>query len=221
MNLKLLAEQIANRKGRLEDFVFKKDIQNSIIGYLGVIVKQDYTRRGRLYASTIQTLNCVDLIEVDKYECCGPEGCLVLRTKVEIPQMIETKSPTPFEYVGTIDLGNSFTQVDNSRLQFFANTKNNRFPSLQDKMNIHYAFRNNYIYVLDSPGLEVISITAPFAEPHLLDQCCKDCSGSCYDKEGNYVIPTPFIADIKKFLFNEYQVTVTERVDSPDQIHIN
>lgn len=218
MKLKALIEQVANRAGKLLDYTFKKDVENAALDTYALFVRRDYTARGRIMNNCIQTLNCIELIEVDKYECCGPnDGCKVLRTKLVVPETIQTKSPTPYIYVGTIDMGNPFTHVSPSALSLRGQE---RFKSLQDKFNIEYTLKNGYIYILNLPTLEFISITDSFARPHELDNCCKDCSGSCYDKTGDFLLPSHMTRDIRIELYKEYGIQQVEK-DNEYQIEIN
>ncbi len=204
---KILSEQVANRLGRINDHVLKMDIVQSVLSIYAELVRQDYTKNGKLLIDAVQTLNCIELERVDKYECCGPDGCVAVRSKTVIPKLISTKSPTPFEYVGSIDLGNPFTHVSDGRLGFL---NNNRFPSKQDKLNILYAFRNNRIYILNNPALEVISVKGAFADPDNIDNCCESCEGSCYDKNGQFTIPIHIAPAVRRLLYQEYGVTREE-----------
>lgn len=214
---KLIAEQVANKKGRLHDYIFKRDVETSILSSYATLVRQEYARTGKVPHGSIQILNCVELEQVDKYECCGPDGCIALRTKYEIPVMIEMKSPTPFEYVGSIDLANPFTHVSYGRVGFLDNA---RFKSKQTKLSILYTFKNNRIYILNQPSLEFISVSGVFADPENLNNCCKDCGGSCYDKDGDFIIPAHFIEGIKSFIYKEFNV-VLEQQAPEHQVNLN
>ncbi len=209
MSLKLLAEQVAHRKGKLDDYLYKKDVTETILSIYAMLVRQDYTRTGKLTASSIQTLKCVELEEASKFECCGPTGstCKILRSKLEIPQLIDIKSPTPFDYVGAIDFSNPFGHVSVSQIPYINLV---RFKSLDARLQIKYSFSNRRIYILNYPSIEAIAVTGAFARPHELSLCC-DCDGLCYDAEGEFQLPAHLEYDIKRLVYQEFQLEMEER----------
>ncbi len=79
---------------------------------------------------------------------------------------------------------------------------------------------NNRVYILNKPTLEFISMRGPFADPENVNECCEECSGSCYDKDGKFLIPTNYLVDIKNILYKEYSIS-KEEDKSQYEIEIN
>ena len=69
------------------------------------LIKQDLIKGHTIDSYLIQSLGCLDLVLVDKSECCNvPIGCKILRTSVPIPSPLELHNKQLITRVGPIDL---------------------------------------------------------------------------------------------------------------------
>ena len=104
-----------------------------------------------------QTLNCVGLIEVPRIDCncnLGVESlCTILRTSNPIPKHVGD-----FMQVMSLDSRKIFTQTTKDKAIY---ASGNRYTS----RGIKWYIENDYLYIIGTPILKGISITAYFIDP--------------------------------------------------------
>lgn len=221
--LKILSEQIANRAGRLEDYVFQNDVRKSALSLRAKLLRQEKTNNGRVTDSSLITLSCISLKVVDMTECCDVEsGCNILRTVDTIPSLIGLKaSGSPFDRVGNINLTKNYGYITTAEIQFY---KWNRFTG----GNTKYAFINGYIYIFNNLKLEKISVTGVFYDPTTIQKYCSsqegedsEALGVCFDVDGKFNLEPHLEYDIKLNLYREYGLQVDEEKDRIEQVEID
>ena len=118
-------------------------------------------------AGTIQTINCIEMEEVDKADCpsAPPSGCTWLKSKCVLPKTIKIVSVTD------ITGSETFAHVDWDKEKYKSNS---RVKSLRSKRR--YTFKDTgeglHIYVLNDCYLELISLSAIFEDPYCAATFC-------------------------------------------------
>lgn len=158
---------------RIEDSQFEYWIHQT----RATLAAQDIKKRKDISDVLIQYISCLNLIEVDKSECCEIEtNCKILRTELQIPSTIE------------VNASNMIIRVTKPNGDIIS--KINEFQSKYDKYNKYannktkYYHKNRYIYIFNSSQeelIEKITVAGIFDDPTEVAQY-NSCNGStCYD----------------------------------------
>lgn len=138
-----------------------RHIYSKVLSTRARLITQKINKRQFISQWNYQTLDCVELIKAEPYECpCLPSvGCIILRTK----------EPLPKPLTGLIGghMLQSVTSLEGSVI--FSETtwedkkykKGNKYTA--DKPD--YFIRNNYLYLTTKKGPKSISITGLFEDP--------------------------------------------------------
>lgn len=116
---------------------------------------------------TIQTINCIEMEEVDKADCpsAPPSGCTWLKSKCTIPKTLKIIS------VSDISGNETFAHVDWDKEKYKAKS---RIKSLRSKKR--YTFKDTgeglHIYILNDCYLKLISLSAIFEDPYCAATFC-------------------------------------------------
>lgn len=128
-----------------------------------MLISQSIQKTGDILEIWLQTLSCLELVQVDKSECCEIDtGCMILRTVEQIPEIIETVGDVAMVKVTTPkgDIIPSTNHLEDSYSKYTKYTSNKR----------RYFHKNGYIYITNEDFLSHINITAVFEDPtELLD----------------------------------------------------
>src|SRR5574343_483169 len=78
-----------------------RQVKEWVNEYRALLIRRDL-EKGRTISDNIgQDLGCVELIEVDKAECCNIESlCTIKRTRLQLPQPLELTDMDAITYVG-------------------------------------------------------------------------------------------------------------------------
>lgn len=139
------------------------------------LITQELDKRQPIMDEWIQTINCVELEQVDKSECpCETIDCIILKSKLPIPSTIDTSDPNCILSVHGMDQ----TQIH----------KGNRFRAKYKKYNKYtsknksWYLKDSYLYIINDLLLEKVAISGIFEDPSELSVFnCKD--EICFDKE--------------------------------------
>ncbi len=105
------------------------------------LIAQDIAKRKDLSNIWIQSITCLDLIEVDKSECCEvTTDCIILRTEQQLPPTIETNGENTIIRV-TKNNGELI-----SKINIFA-SKYADYSKYSSKKTKYYE-KNRYLYIL-------------------------------------------------------------------------
>jgi hypothetical protein len=121
-------------------------------------------------ASVMQTLDFVELIEVDKVaaSCTGiKSGCTIKRTKEKLPNFMQGYYGPLIKNVSSLDGSESMQPTNSSTYTTVANSKNNKYNKTK-----YYWFSNDYLYF---PNIEwdAVKIEGVF-EDDISDYKCED-----------------------------------------------
>lgn len=156
-------------------------------------ISEAITRRENITDVWVQSIDCMELIQVDKSDCCVvPTGCYILKTKYKIPNTIENFSDNSILRV-TSPNGDIITKSNpfkNKYNQYNKFTKSKAFWYLQ----------NEYLYIINEQLLSNISIFGLFEDPEELGQF-KSCAGiPCYTWDTNYPVTLKMANDITNYV---------------------
>jgi len=171
------------------------------------LIKQDSNKGYSADSYIIQELSCVDVIQVDRGECCEVTGCTIYRTVQKIPSPIELHYKQLITRIGSIDKTQiPFDFIDYAMVPYisFSRWTKNR-PKVFTMNN------NGYFYFIlpeggNLEGLQKISIQGVFEDPTLASTF-SNCEGlSCYDEQTtpypikSWMVPTLIDMIIKLFI---------------------
>lgn len=158
--LNKIAYNIAEMKGRADDFAFIQQTKFQVEYTRSLLFRRDFERTGAIPLVMLQTIKGLDVVPVDAAELADVEvGCDVYRTKIRIPAPINLKGTTAFKYVGTIDYKRNYSYVDVIAVPFL---RFNRFSNM-----IHsYFYRDGYLYLTSNP--KKITVSYVLDEPSQL-----------------------------------------------------
>lgn len=143
----------------------KRHIYSKILTSRARLFTQKLNKRQKISQWNWQTLNCVELIKAEPYECpCLPSiGCVILRTKEPLPKPITgildghaIQSVTSLE--GSIIFSETTWEAKKYK-------KGSKFTA--DKPD--YYIRDNYLYITTKKGPKAITITGLFDDPLIAD----------------------------------------------------
>jgi len=143
------------------------------------LIAKDIQKRKDLSNSWIQTISCLDLIQVDKSECCEIEtDCVILRTEEKLPKTIETNAENTIIRV-TTNSGNLISRISEFESKYEGHSK---YTTNKPK----WFEKNGYIYVINSDFINKINVDGIFENPSDLARFTS-CSGStCFDINSDY-----------------------------------
>lgn len=144
-------------------------------------IRQDQTKNYFDNDQFYQDLGCINMIKVDKAECCTFDlDCDVLRTEVQIPATIRLKEKLGLK-ISAIDRQARFSIILPERTPFLGNTK---FPSLTIKVY----WLNGYLYIPESLDIRAINVRAMLEQPTKAKTFV--CDGeACYTDTSDYPMP--------------------------------
>lgn len=164
-----------NRDGKTaaEEPIQKEQILFMINYYRGIIIKRELNKKKQLDNNLIQNLGCLDVIKVDRNECCEIKSdCTVYRTKKKIPSIAGGDSEM-FTYIGGLDKRTPFNTINRSYNNWY------RYSNY-GKKGIFAYYINDYIYIENYQyDLKHINVQGIFDNP-LEATKFVDC-----DKDGN------------------------------------
>jgi hypothetical protein len=153
-------------------------------------IRQDQTKNYFDTDQFYQDLGCINMIKVDKAECCTIGlDCEVLRTEVKIPPIIRLKERYGLK-ISAVDRQTRFTIVLPERSPFLGNTK---FPQLGLKVY----FLNGYIYIPETLDIRALNVRAILEKPENAKTFI--CDGeACYTNNSDYPMTADMIDLITK-----------------------
>ena len=214
MQLTEIVDSIAGRFGRELDFVFKRQIETSVIHSRSEIIRRDIEKKSKISPNYIQQINCIQTIEVDIAECCNVTiGCNVLRSCDPIPLPIRNCiTDAPYMYVGTIDNSRGFVYRNPEDVQFLIE---DRF--IRQSGTVFYAYINQYIYIFNNKSqIKNIRVRGVFSDLRSIAVLndCDGFNGACVDLE----ISTDLVNLIKDLVYDEFRTADREVEDKEIQM---
>lgn len=170
--------------------VTSRHIYSALTSARGTLIQQQYDNNQKPGEWVYQVLPCVELIKAQIHECpCVPdEGCMVLRSKYKIPEVIGSASGSRIKSITSLDGDIRIDEVKFETSKF--QKKGNRFTG----NNPTAIIKGGYIFVTLRKHLKAITIIAPFADvvaTRLFPSYCGCTDCECLDyREIDYPIDT-------------------------------
>lgn len=143
------------------------------------LIAQSLQKRPDINDTWLQTLSCLDLIQVDKSECCEIEtGCQILRTELQLPDTVDNNQDNLIIRVED-SIGDIISRSNNFKNKYSNYT---RYTTNKPK----WFLKNNYIYIINSDFLTNINVTAIFERPSELAAYTSCGGNACYTTTSEY-----------------------------------
>lgn len=138
-----------------------RHIYSKVLTSRARLITQRMDKRQPISQWVYQTLDCVELVKAEPYECpCLPSvGCTILRTKLELPN--------PLTGILNGHMIQSVTSAEGS-VTFSETTWKDKKYSVGAKYTStkpDFYIRNNYLYITTKDSPKIISITGLFDDP--------------------------------------------------------
>jgi len=184
--------------GRLsDDFIPSYNQVAFMVKYVrALLIRRDLDQNWHIHQDYSQDLGCLNLIKVDKAECCEIDlDCDILRTEVKLPKFLRLKNRLAITYVGSIDKQNAFDVILPQRAPYI------KYSKYTSKVPRVY-YLNGYIYVPDNHDLASINVRGILENP-------KDANGflcgdePCYTTESEFPLPADMIQPLIELILSK------------------
>lgn len=202
-------------KANSEDaFVTDRFIYSELSKFAQAFIKRDNVANTIINFNTIiQTLPCVELIEIDKVSdtCCAgiKSNCTIMRTKEKIPHVVESRYGPLFRSVTTIDNSDDFTLTTPVVYSSISSTTTFKYNSTK-----YYWYINGYLYFpnVDFEYVKVEGIFEDSIDPFICntDDKCKN------RQDDNLFIPDYLFAEIEQSVLKELLIKLQVPSDTSD-----
>ncbi len=164
-----------------------------------LIRRQDVQNKILKFSSVFQTLNFVDLVEIDRAESqchCITTGCTFKRTKVKIPKTFEGNFGPIFRSVMSIDLSEELVPIYPSVFQKMVNQKTFKYNNKK-----YYWYIDGHVYF---PNLEwdAVRIEGLF-EGDVSGYNCDVTDDCLYIQDTMFTIPEYLYAEIEQAVIRD------------------
>jgi hypothetical protein len=201
-------------KGVNEDvFMTDRYIYSIILKYAKLLVRrQDNENKIFRFQSLFKTIQCLELIEVDKIEACCEgvqSNCKIMRSREKIPQVIEGAFGPIIRTVSSIDGSNIVFRTYPTIY-----TRLTKASGYKYNKSKYYWYLNGYLY-LPNVEWEAISVTALF-EDDISAINCETGDACTLAQDAPMPIPEYLFAEIEQFAVKEILTLGTVPVDAAD-----
>jgi len=171
------------------------------------LIRQELNKSRSVDNEIIQDLGCIDLVKVDRSECCSTDiGCVFLRTSIKIPGFIELNQKPLITRIGPVDkISKPWQLIQYERVPFeFLNkfTKN--------EIKVFLMNNNDYIYLaihednILKKTLKKINIQGVLEDPEKASTF-NQCSGQvCFSDNSNFPVKDWMINSIKDLVIKTF-----------------
>lgn len=154
-----------------------------------MLISQAMYKRVEVMDVWLQTITCMELVQVDESECCDvTTGCKVLRTLEQVPDTIETIGD-----MGIIRVETPTGQIIPYTTPFEDKYADyNKYTSKKRK----WLSKNGYIYILNDTFLESINVVGIFDDPTELINFVGCDESTCFSWDDTYPCSLKMANDI-------------------------
>ena len=164
-----------------------------------ILRREDSMMKILRFTSSFQSLDYVELIEVDTIEanCTGlSTGCVIKRTKEKVPGMLQGYWGPIIRSISSIDGSDDLTSTTPEAYLKISSSKNYKYNKTK-----YYWFLNGYIYFPDIPW-DAVKIIGMFEEDISFYKC--DPKDSCVAKQDrSFNVPGYLHAEIESHVLKE------------------
>lgn len=153
------------------------------------LISQAIQKNKDINDTWIQTINCLELEQIDKSECCDIQTeCLILRSVEKLPSTVEGIDSNLILSVTGLD-GTHITQTNRWRQRY---KKYSRFTW----KNKGWYLKDNYIYIINDDLLTYVNVHGIFEDPRDLASF-HSCTGDpCFSLDSDYPVSYKMATDI-------------------------
>lgn len=173
------------------------------------LIKMDLQKGRSISDNITQILPCVNVIKADNSECCEiSTNCNLLRTESKIPRPLELGQKDIFTRISGVDrTGIGFSIISYARASVAGTSKWTR--------NTPKAFfQNGYIYLMNPPNINKISVNSVFQDPTEA-AAFSTCSGTlCYSDDSEFPISSWMIPALKELVLKDLKIQVSVPSDT-------
>lgn len=176
----------------LEQIYFKMDTTRAML------IRQDQAKGRSLSDNIVQTISCLEVEQVSASECCGiTSECTILRTKLRIPRPIELYQKDLITRVSGVNIVSpSWTNIPYSKLEYSGVSK-------WTKNSTKWFLKDGYIYIINPPQVQKISVTGVFENPSDLANYQNCASQACWDTSSQYPISGHMLPTLKQLILED------------------
>lgn len=179
-----------------DDKISDRQIAFLIDNVRATLLRQQYNKGQSVSDNNIQHILCMPLESVDtSFDSNFNLGCKVYKTTSIIPKPIEAKNKDLITSISAPEFGGfSYEFIPYARLPYARHTKFKRPLAV---------LFNNYVYLIDTPYTEQISISGIFEQPNDLANY-DDCAGNqCFTLDSLYPLSSHLIDPCIKLVLEE------------------
>jgi len=182
-------------------FLTDRFIYSLVLKYAHLFIKRDKQIQSVLaYSALIQSIPCLELIEVDKVSdrCCAgiKSNCTIMRSKERIPDIIESTNGPLFRSISSLDNSTEFTLT--TPTTYISSSKTTTFKYNTTK---YYSYVDGYLY-FPNVNFEYVKVEGLF-EKDLSDVFCAIEKKCLKRQEEKTFIPDDLLAEIESSVIKE------------------
>jgi len=149
--------------------------------YRAMLFKQSYDKNAEIDRSYIQSLNCLELEDIDTAECPSlvTTNRVIMRTAVEVPKPIVTRKGLCFTFIGDVH-GKPFQFTSEENIYYYVNRK-------YSGKDIYCFYRDRKLYIVGTAKLKYLTVRGVFEDPTELANYVNNCS-----QMNDYTIDDPY-----------------------------
>lgn len=176
----------------IEQIYFKIDTTRALL------IRQDQSKGRSLSDNIMQTISCVEVIQVSASECCGiTSDCTILRTKFKLPRPIELHQKDLVVRVSGVNIeSSSWNQISYAKLQYAG-------KSFITKDSTKWFLKDNYLYIINPPNIKMISVSLVAEQPSDLARFSSCAGAPCYSVTDEYPISAHMIPTLKQLILED------------------
>jgi hypothetical protein len=182
-------------------FLTDRFIYSLVLKYAHLFIKRDKQIQSVLaYSALIQSIPCLELIEVDKVSdrCCAgiKSNCTIMRSKERIPDIIESTNGPLFRSISSLDNSTEFTLT--TPTTYISSSKTTTFKYNTTK---YYWYVDGYLY-FPNVNFEYVKVEGLF-EKDLSDVFCAIEKKCLKRQDEKTFIPDYLLAEIESSVIKE------------------
>jgi len=189
-----------------DDKISDRQVAFLIDGARATLLRQQINKGQSLSNNNVQTIKCLNLESVDTgFAPNFQMDCKVYKTVQQLPKPIEGKNKDLITSINPTAFGGfGYEFIPYSRVPYVTYTRFKRpFVTLF----------NSYIYLIDAPYTENISVSGIFEQPNEITNY-DDCEGNvCYDWDSVYPMSSHLIDPAIKMVVEELSLTLKVPID--------
>lgn len=190
-----------------DDRLSDRQIAFLIDGARAVLLRQQYDKGQLMSENNIQHLQCVPVTSTDTAfnDVDFPSDCRVYRSNARIPRPIEAKGKDLIMSITSAEFGGfTYEVVPYTRIPYMQYTRFKRPAAV---------LYNGYIYLVNAPYTEQISVSGIFENPNDLASFDSCSTRVCFDWDTPYPVSSHLIDPIIKMVTEELTLMLKVQVD--------